>query len=134
MKAIIDTRLFVTHFLAENEDIRKKTKKIFTDLQQPNNTGYVPTVVIHEVYKFEYENIGREVANIRINSILRSNLRTVDLDSPIAITAAKLRCKYGELPTADSIVAATSMGTKSDYVLTDDPHLSQMEEIKTRWI
>lgn len=134
MKVVVDTRLFITHFLAENEELRKKTKKILTDLQRPDNVGYVPTIVIHEIYKFEYENVGKDVANMRINSILKSALPITNLNSSIAITAAKLRCKYREIPTADSIVAATSMETKSDYVLTDDPHLSQIEEIKTKWI
>lgn len=134
MKVVVDTRLFITHFLAENEELRKKTKKILTDLQRPDNVGYVPTIVIHEIYKFEYENVGKDVANMRINSILKSALTITNLNSSIAITAAKLRCKYREIPTADSIVAATSMETKSDYVLTDDQHLSQIEEIKTKWI
>jgi len=134
MNVVIDTRLFIAHFLAENEEMRKKTKKILTDLQQPDNAGYVPTIVIHEIYKFEYENVGKDVANMRVNSILKSALTIADLNSSIAITAAKLRCKYREIPTADSIIAATAMETKSDYVLTDDPHLSQIDEIKTKWI
>jgi predicted nucleic acid-binding protein len=60
-------------------------------------------------------------------------LKVVNLDSSIAIQAAKLRCKYGELPTADAIIAATAIIADSDCVLTDDGHIKQIRETKTRW-
>lgn len=134
MKTVVDTRFFIVHFLAENEELKKKTRKLFVDFQQPENEGYVPTIVIHEVYKFEFETFGKDVADLRINSILKSGLNIVNLSSPIAIAAAKLRCKYSELPTADSIIAATAIEVKSDCILTDDEHMKQIREINTRWI
>lgn len=134
MRAVLDTRFFVLHFLAENEETKSKTRKILKDLQKGGNVGFVPTVVVHELYKFEMENFGRDIADIRVNVVLRSNLKTVNLDPPIAIEAAKLRCKHRDLPMADAIIAATALETSSDFILTDDAHIKEIKEIKTRWI
>jgi predicted nucleic acid-binding protein len=88
----------------------------------------------HEFFKFQLENLGREVAELRVNSLLKLDLKIVDLNVPIAIEAAKLRCKYVELPTADAIIAATAILMDSDYVITDDKHIKQIKETKTKWI
>ncbi len=90
--------------------------------------------MIHEFYKFQLENLGREVAELRVSSLLKLDLEIVDFNVPIAIEAAKLRCKYVELPTADAIIAATAILMGSDYVITDDKHIKQIKETKTRWI
>jgi predicted nucleic acid-binding protein len=71
---------------------------------------------------------------MRINAIIKSDFKIVNLDPKIAIAAAKLRCKYGELPTADAVIAATAIAMSCDYVLTDDKHIRQVKETKTRWI
>ena len=134
MKAVIDTRFFVVHFLAENEETKGKTRKVLESLQKEANLGVVPTVVVHEFYKFEMENFGRDVADMRMNVILKSELNTFDLDPSTAIEAARLRCRYSDLPMADAIIAATAIGTSSDFVLTDDRHFKQIKEVKTRWI
>jgi len=134
MKAVIDTRFFVVHFLAEDEETKRKTRKILESLQKEASLGIVPTIVVHELYRFEMENFGRDVADIRVNVILKSKLNTVDLDSSTAIEAARLRCKYADLPMADAIIAATAIGTSSDFVFTDDRHIKQIGEVKTKWI
>jgi len=134
MKAVIDTRFFVVHFLAEDEETKGKTRKILEGLQKEASVGFVPTVVVHEFYRFEMENFGRDVADMRVNAILKSKLNTVDLDSSTAIEAARLRCKYADLPMADAIIAATAIGTSSDFVLTDDRHIVRIKEVKSRWI
>jgi predicted nucleic acid-binding protein len=134
MKAVIDTKFFVVHFLAEDEETKRKTRKVLESLQEEANLGVVPTVVVHEFYKFEMEYFGRDVADMRMNVILKSELNTVDLDPPTAVEAARLRCRYADLPMADAIIAATAIGTSSDFVLTDDRHVKQIKEVKTRWI
>jgi predicted nucleic acid-binding protein len=128
----IDTRFFLTHFLAETNTAKEKTRRKIAELQR--ESAIVPTIVIHEVYKFEHETVGEEVADLRLNSILKSSFRIVDLTTPIAISAAKLRTRYRELPTADSIIAATALDLKSKRVVTDDPHFSKIQGITTDWI
>ena len=134
MKAVIDTRFFVVHFLAEDDETKRWTRKILESLQKKACVGIVPSIVVHEFYKFEMENFGRDVADMRVNVILKSKLSTVGLDPSTAIEAARLRCRYADLPMADAIIAATAIGTSSDFVLTDDRHIKQIREMKTRWM
>ena len=134
MKAVIDTRFFVVHFLAEDDETKRWTRKTLESLQKKACLGVVPSIVVHEFYKFEMENFGRDVADMRVNVILKSKLSTVGLDPSTAIEAARLRCRYADLPMADAIIAATAIGTSSDFVLTDDRHIKQISETKTRWM
>lgn len=132
MVVTVDTRFFLTHFLADTEDVRKKTTERMTAIQR--EWAIVPTIVLHEVYKFEFETLGKDIAEMRVNSILKADFMIGNLDSKIAITSARLRCKYKEVPTADSIVAATAIELRSRRVLTDDPHFRKIAEIGTEWI
>jgi predicted nucleic acid-binding protein len=134
MKAVMDTRFFLAHFLAQDEQTKKWTRTTLENLQRETNLGIVPSIVICEFYKFELETHGKNVADLRVNSILKSKLRAVNLDPAIAIEAAKLRCKYADLPTADAIIAATAINTSSNCVITDDKHIKQIKETKTRWM
>ncbi len=128
----VDTRFFLTHFLASSEEMRSRTGAKMKELQREG--ALVPTIVIHEVYKFECENVGKDVAELRVAAILKADLRIIELSTEIAITSGRLRCRYRNLPTADSIIAATATETKSGRVLSDDPHFAKIREIKTDWI
>jgi predicted nucleic acid-binding protein len=134
MQAVIDTRFLVTHFLAPDEETKNWTKTTLEALQREPNHGLIPTIVIHEFYKFEMQTLGIDVANIRINIIMKSKLTVTDLDSAIAIEAARLRCKYADLPTADAVIAATAINSSSNFILTDDKHIKQIKETKTKWM
>lgn len=132
MSLTLDTRFFLTHFLADTTNLKEKTTAKMRDAERAS--AIVPTIVIHEVYKFELQNLGKEVADLRVNSVLRANFHVVDLDTSIALEAARLRRKYLGLPTADAIIAATAIEQKAIRVLTDDHHFKQIKEIKTEWI
>lgn len=134
MKAVVDTCFFVNSLTSQDEQFRKWAKATLRALQAKDNQGIVPSIVIHEFYKLQLENLGRDVAELRVNSLLKLDFKIAYLDVAIAIEAAKLRCKYAELPTADAIIAATAIATSSDYVLTDDKHIKQLKETKTKWI
>ena len=132
MPRIVDTRFFLTHFLAETDKLKNKTSKKMVELQK--EMAVVPTIVLHEVYKFMYDNVGKDVAQLRVNSITTSRFRIVDLTASIAIASAGLRCRYRDLPTADSIVAGTSIQSKSRRVISDDPHFKEIPEIRYEWL
>ncbi len=134
MKAVVDTQFFIVSQQSKDERYKKWTKTILETLQRKPNLGIVPSILILEFYKIQLEDFGKDIAELRTESILRSNLKIVNLDPPIAIEAAKLRCKYAELPTADAIIAATAIKTSSECILTDDKHIKQIKETKTRWI
>ena len=134
MQAVIDTRFFMTSLESRDEHFLKWAKTTLQTLQTKANIGFVPSIVIHEFYKLQLEDSGKEVAELRTSSLLKLDLKIVNLDISIAIQAAKLRCKYAELPTADAIIAATAIAMCCDYVLTDDKHIKQIKETKTKWI
>jgi predicted nucleic acid-binding protein len=132
MLRTVDTRFFLTHFLAETDELKTKTSKKIVELQK--EMALVPTIVLHEVYKFMHDNVGKDVAQLRVNSITTSRFRIIDLTTRIALTSARLRCRYRDLPTADSVVAGTSMETKSRRVISDDPHFKEISEIHNEWL
>ena len=132
MPTTIDTRFFLTHYLADTDELKLKTSEKMIELQR--EMAIVPTIVLHEIYKFMYENRGKDVAQLRTNSILSSRFKVADLTPKIALTSASLRCRYRNLPTADSIVAGTSIETKSKRVLSDDPHFKGIHEVRCEWI
>jgi predicted nucleic acid-binding protein len=134
MRAVLDTRFLITSLSSKDEQFKKWARAMLENLQRKANLGMVPSIVIHEFYKIQLESLGKDVAEMRINSVLKSALQVINLDPSIAIEAAKLRCKYAELPTADAIIAATAIKTASEYVLTDDNHIKQIKETKTRWM
>ena len=134
MRAVLDTRLFVESFASNDEQFKKWARTTLQTLQAKTNLGVVPSIVILEFYKIQLENLGKAIADLRTNTIINSDLNITNLDPHIAIEAAKLRCKYAELPTADAIIAATAIATSSDYILTDDKHIRQIKETKTKWI
>ena len=113
-------------------NLEKWTNLTLQTLQRKENLGIVPSIVIHEFYKFQLQNLGKDVAELRVNSLLKLDLKVANLDVPLAIEAAKLRCKYAELPTADAIIAATAIAMSCDYILTDDKHIKQIKETKTK--
>lgn len=96
-------------------------------------SAILPTIVIHELYKEQFQTLGRDTAETRINIIMQS-FDVVNLDSSIAKEAARLRCKYTALPTADAIIAATALTTSLPRLVTDDRHFQEMKEIRTEWI
>lgn len=133
MRAVLDTRFFMAGFETEDEKFKQWVKSTLNTCERKTNSGIVPSIVIHELYKLQLSKLGKDVAETKVNAILKSQLQIVNLDPSIAIQAAKLRCKYGELPTAHAIIAATAITTASDCVLTDDSHIKQIRETKTRW-
>jgi len=133
MKAVFDTRFFISSIESKDDNFRKWARQTLEALERKGNTGIIPSIVILEFYSIQMKDSGKQTADARTSTILKLSLTTVKLDAKIAIEAAKLRCIYRELSTGDAIIAATAIETASDCVLTDDKHLKQIKEIKTKW-
>ena len=131
-KRTIDTRFFIQHFTAHTEDLKSKTRALMHELQK--ESAYLPTIVIHELYKDQFETLGKDTAETRLNIITQSSFEIMNLDVEIAKQAAMLRCRHSTLPTADAIIAATAITTHSLRVITDDPHFKAIKQIKTEWL
>ena len=77
------------------------------------------------------EREGRETAELRV-SLIEKDFEVVPVDAVLAELSAELRHRY-RVPMADSIIAATAKLLNIPCV-TDDPHIREMREIRTRWI
>ena len=57
----IDTKFFSTHFLADNDELKRKTIAKLHAFRR--EFAIVPNVALHEIYKFEFQKkFGRESA------------------------------------------------------------------------
>ena len=92
---------------------------------------YASVVTVDELYKLALEKEGRDVAELRIK-LLEKDFRILPVDKELAKVSAEMRSGY-RIPMADSVIAATAKfhGLRC---ITDDPHLTQIKEIKTGWI
>ncbi len=121
-----DTRFFVEYFYSDNADFRRKLKE---DLRKAKKR-IASTLTIHEIYCINLKKEGREVANLRAETIHR-DFDVADVDYETAIKSAELRSKY-RIPMADSIIATTAQ-IHGCVLVSDDPHLQIIEDLKTRW-
>ena len=76
---------------------------------------------------------GFEIARAAIES--ESNLRVLSVTAPLAIYAAELRRKYYSKKNAfsynDGLYLATGLAEQADLLITTDPHLLAVAELKT---
>ncbi len=63
-----------------------------------------------------------------LDSLITSKLIFMDVDSTIAMRAGELRLKY-DIPTADSLIAATGIVANVKHILTDDEHFKHLKNI-----
>ena len=126
-RAVYDTRFFVEHFYNADAGVKRR---IAEEVKKTKNR-YISSIVIHEIYVLSLKKEGRETAKLRRDFIEKA-FRVVDVDSELASSSAELRHKYG-VSLADSLIASTSKLIGAPCV-TDDPHLTAVKDIKTRWL
>ncbi|MGB9658968.1 MAG: PIN domain-containing protein [Nitrososphaerales archaeon] len=126
-RSVYDTRFFVALYYS-------KTQNEIDSIKQELATRYakfISTITIYEVFKLTLQTDGKEVADVRI-ALLRKDFKVIAVTEMVAREAALIWHKY-HVPMADAMIAATAKSLKADCV-TNDPHLTSMKEIKTRWI
>jgi predicted nucleic acid-binding protein len=126
-RLVYDTRFFVEYFFSDDTEVQVKTK----DLVARNKDRAISAVTIHELYLLELSKRGRQIAKLRVQGI-QDMFHVVEVDSLIAIDSAEIRLKH-KIPMGDSIIAATCLRLAAQCI-TDDPHLTKIRDIKTRWI
>lgn len=132
MREVIDTRFLIEHFYSDDPYVKAKTSKRLKELTQ-HSEGIIPTLVLGEITKITCERKGKEEANLRYLSILRSGLHIEELTPDVARDAGLLKCRYRDIPMGDCVVASIAI-KKRAKVLSDDPHFDMMKEIKRIWI
>ncbi len=132
MKEVLDTRFFMEHFYSDDSDIKAKTKDRLRLLQK-DGRGILPTIVISEIVNLTCERRGKDEAELRYLSLLRSGLETSDLTAEIGKKAGMLRCTYRNVPYSDCIISATALISRA-AVVTDDPHFRDVKDLKITWM
>lgn len=132
MREVVDTRFLIEHFYSDDPDVKAKTSKRLRELMQ-HSEGIIPTLVLGEITKITCEKKGKEEANLRYLSILRSGLHIEELTSDIAREAGLLKCRYKSVPMGDCIITSIAIKRKAK-VLSDDPHFDMIKEVKRIWI
>jgi predicted nucleic acid-binding protein len=122
-----DTRFLIELFYASEEGTKGKIKNVLL-VSKPN---FLSTAALSEIYKLTLEKEGKEVAEIRANSLAR-DFRLVDVDRKIAVQAALIKHKHG-IPFADSLIASTARILRIPCY-TDDPHFRGIEGVVSKWI
>ena len=125
-KAVYDTRFFMEYYNSKDSALLEKIRK-----EKYRREKYVSAIVIHELYKLSLANEGRETAKLKV-AFLKQEFKIIPVDNQIAEISAELRQKY-KLSIGDSMIAATALSLNA-VCFSDDPHFSQIKEIKTVWI
>lgn len=125
-KAVYDTRFFSQLYYSKDEPLLKKIKA-----EKARKEKYVSAVVVHEIYSLAIAREGPEIAKLKV-AFLKQDFKILPVDSQIAETSAELRQKY-KLSMGDSMIAATALSLNA-VCFSDDPHFSQIKEIKTVWL
>ncbi len=124
--SLYDTRFFFEHYYSKEPPILKWTRG-----ELSKGRKYASVVSAHELYKLSLESEGREVAELR-TALMSREFEIIEMDMELARESAEIRSRY-RVPMADSIIAATARLNRLECV-SDDPHLRQIREIKTRWL
>lgn len=121
-----DTRFLIELFYTEEAETKERVRKALVD-SRPN---FVSTAALSEIYKLTLEKEGKDVAEMRANSLAR-DFRLVDVNREVAVQAALIKHKHG-IPFADSLIASTSRVLRVPCY-TDDPHFRGIEGVSLKW-
>ena len=122
-----DTRFFMEHYYSKDPKVIGSTTR---EIRQEKDKS-ISSIVIHEVYRLTLQKEGRQAASLRAE-LMSKDFNVIAVDKELAVVSAELRQEH-RIPMADSIIAATAISLKAVCV-TDDPHISMIHEVKTRWI
>lgn len=120
-KILIDT-MHIANILIDDSYI-----ELAQALQDKKITGLVSVVTLTELIKIrglrDYEQMHSD-----LNNLITSNLVFLDVNDTIAIRAGELRLKY-DIPTIDSLIAATGLVNNVKHMLTDDDHFNSLKNM-----
>jgi len=120
-----------TWFLLELHRKNERAVNIFRETLEGKNRIIIPTVSALELMKIS---IRTGESLVKIDSMLNElkvtqKVQTIVLDEVIAKEAAKISVSY-DVPTIDSIIAATCKLSECDKLLSNDSHLKTLDKKK----
>lgn len=96
-------------------------------IQNKKISGVVSVITLTELVKISGMK-NRELMRSALYRLISSNLIFIDVSQQIAIRAGDLRLKY-DIPTADSLIAATGIVENIKHILTDDDHFESTKSL-----
>lgn len=125
--SVYDTRFFLEYLYTPTGNTLDRFKQDLINCKHK----LVSVITIHELYRISLLKEGRQVAQLRVNTIDK-DFEVIPVQFKVGIQSAEFKHKYN-IPMADSIIAATAY-IMNCPVVSDDPHFSQIKEISLRWI
>ncbi len=132
MKEVLDSKFLIVFAFADDEPTRSRARSKLSALRRERR-GVLPCVVLAEVTKAICQKAGIREARAYFRALEHAGLEVVPLDSALAHEAGLIQCAHRTLPMADCIIAATALRVRGPIV-TDDPHFSGIEGVRTVWI
>lgn len=116
-----------TWFMIKLATRDSKALEIKENVLEGKDRLYIPTIVVTELFR-KFMQKGKKEAEMEsfLNNLTASEkVKTVFLDENIAKEAAKLSFSH-DVPTVDSVVAATCKLSNCDKLLSDDRDLKKL--------
>jgi predicted nucleic acid-binding protein len=137
--ACLDANIFLAVLIPEATRAPKNeiagAARVLKAVEEGHLQGVTTAILFGEIrYAYLRENkLGFEIARAAIEA--ETNLRVVAVTVSLAIHAAELRRKYYSKKHVfsynDGLYLATGLGEKADLIVTTDPHLLNVRELKT---
>ena len=137
--ACLDANVFLAVLIPEatkapRDEVTGATR-VLKALEEGRLRGISTSILLGEI-RFVYlreDKTGFEIARAAIET--ESNLRLLSVSASLAIHAAELRRKYYSKKSAfsynDGLYLATGLAERADLLITTDPHLLAVSELKT---
>ena len=127
-RILIDTNCFI-YFMEDNDIYADLLQIVFDRIESGKVFGITSTLVLTEVLTKPIKGENKKL-QAQYTAFLTHfpNLYLKDIDSRIAIRAAKLRARYGT-KTPDSIFIATAFEEHASAIVTNDIRLKKVEGI-----
>ncbi len=137
--ACLDANIFLAVLIPEATRAPKNeiagAARVLKAVEEGHLQGVTTAILFGEIrYAYLRENkLGFEIARAAIEA--EANPRVVAVTVSLAIHAAELRRKYYSKKHVfsynDGLYLATGLGEKADLIVTTDPHLLNVRELKT---
>lgn len=128
-KIFVDTAVFI-YYLEQNPSYFQRAKSFFEECYE-NEVELVTSVVTVEEYcVYPYMNRKQEYIDNFQKFISKLGIAVHDINTDIAMLAAKIRSQFKGFKGMDAMQIATAEIAKCDLFLTNDKQLCQYENIK----
>lgn len=119
-----------TWFFIEVSKEEPKALKILNNLEKDKNQLIVPSVTILELIRRSIRTGKKKIMDELLKSLLTSrNIKIIECDVEIAIKAGEISAIFN-IPTIDSIIAATSVIYKCHRLISNDSHFDILRKNK----